>query len=118
MRRAGLWLIAAMLAFALLLPPALSTFKTSGDAFDNLSRNSESVIRDCRTAYVQNRDTLPEAGDTALNNGLELLEKAIKETDRAIAELGEGSEQYRFLARGYRNKLDLLQRIAINTATR
>jgi anti-sigma factor RsiW len=117
-QRYSLWTVAAVLALAIILPPSLSRFSAPENrTVVDLGDTSSLVINDCRVVLASSDESRPDDANTALDESLTLLEKAIKETQQAMADLSDTSEDFSRLASGYRQKLDLLQRIAIRTAT-
>ncbi len=118
--RSVTWLLAAVLAFALLLPPTLrglhpqSSPVQSNDK-DMLALCSQSMISDCRTVFARKDGDLPSATELALDRSLDQIAQALRETVAAMNKTDVNSPGYRSLAAGYRNKLDILQRIAAQT---
>jgi hypothetical protein len=118
--RSVTWLLAAVLAFALLLPPTLrglhpQSSPVQSSSKDMLALCSQSMISDCRTVFTREDGDLPSATELTLNRSLDQIARALRETVAAMNKTDVNSPGYRSLAAGYRNKLDILQRIAAQT---
>lgn len=116
------WLLAAVLAFALLLPPTLRGFRpapspTRNAGMDMLTRCSDSMVEDYRTVLAKDEGKLSVDAEFVLNRSLNQIQAALRETVVAMNATDVNSPEYRSLAASYRNKLNLLQRIAVQMNT-
>ncbi len=120
--RALSWLLAAALACVLLLPPTLRelrppTLPAQGGGKDMLTLCSDSMVEDYRIVLAKDGGKLSADAEFVLNRSLDQIQKALRETTAAMNETDMNSPEYRSLATSYRNKLNLLQRIAVQTNT-
>ncbi|HKI83099.1 MAG TPA: zf-HC2 domain-containing protein [Candidatus Krumholzibacteria bacterium] len=116
------WLLAAVLALVLLLPPTLRGLRPpsmpeQGGAKNMLTLCSDSMVEDYRVVLVKDDGKLSADAVIVLNRSLDQIQAALRETVTAMGETNLNSPEYRSLAEGYRNKLNLLQRIAVQTNT-
>jgi hypothetical protein len=116
------WLLAAVLAFALLLPPTLhglrpasTPARTTGK--DMLTLCSDSMVDDYRAVLARDEGKLSADTEFVLNRSLNQIQAALRETVVAMNATDVNSPEYRSLAASYRNKLNLLQRIAVQMNT-
>jgi len=88
-----------------------------GGGKDMLTLCSDSMVEDYRIVLAKDGGKLSADAEFVLNRSLDQIQKALRETTAAMNETDMNSSEYRSLASSYRNKLNLLQRIAVQTNT-
>jgi hypothetical protein len=102
---------AAVAAFALLAVPRL--FESgAGDPYDDLARGYTAVSEDCRAGLREAAPALPAETRAAVDEGLDLIDQAMRETRHALETVASAPSQASRLVAGYHKKMDLLQNLA------
>ena len=106
------WLAAAaVLAFTLLAGLQLRDHG-GDDPYDALALGYSIVRDDCRAGLKGSASELPAETRLAVDEGLDLIDQAIRETRGALDKMTAAPSQASRLVAGYHKKMDLLQRLA------
>jgi len=106
------WLAAAaVLALAVLSGLQLRDIGRD-DPYDALGMGYAAVREDCRAGLEESASEMPAESVTAVDEGLDLIDQAIRETRNALDKVAAAPEQAGRLVAGYHKKMDLLQKLA------
>ena len=103
---------AAVALFALLAGWRLHQAPLAPEPYADLADGYDVVRADCRTGLAARGDELPTETRTAVDEGLALIDTAIRETQSALDKVSAAPEQANHLIAGYHRKMDLLKRLA------
>ncbi|MBU0741091.1 hypothetical protein KKA85_01560, partial [bacterium] len=113
-RRAGRlrWLAAAaILALALLAGLQLRDHR-GDDPYDALALGYSVLRGDCLAGLEDSSAELPAETRSAVDEGLDLIDQAIRETQSALDKVAAVPSQASHLVAGYHRKMDLMRKLA------
>jgi len=106
------WLAAAAVAACVLLAGLQLRDGGSDDPYDALAQSYSTVRDDCRAGLRDGDSELAPETRTAVDDGLDLIDQAIRETQQALDKVAATPAQASRLVDGYRKKIDLLEKLA------
>ena len=106
------WLAAAAVAAFVLLAGLQLRDGGGDDPYDALARSYSIVRDDCRAGLRDGDSELPAETRTAVDDGLDLIDQAIRETQNALDKVSAAPAQASRLVAGYQKKIDLLEKLA------
>jgi len=106
------WLAAAAVAAFVLLAGLQLRDGGGDDPYDALAQSYNTVRDDCRAGLRDGESELPAETRTAVDDGLDLIDQAIRETQNALDKVTAAPTQASRLVAGYQKKIDLLEKLA------
>lgn len=106
------WAAAAAAALIVLMAGPLWREDPASGPYAELAAGYDTVRGDCRDGLASRGDEMPDETRTAVDEGLSLIDQAIRETQHALDKASAAPEQAGRLVAGYHRKLDLLENLA------